>query len=564
MPIASVYLDDPIVQPLIGPGAPFEVQEIVLDGVPLRDFVRAPRTLVDIFRMGVAHEDLVHIVHGDERVTFGEVRRRAWSLARELQSTLGVRAGDRVAIAMRNLPEFVVSFWGAALVGAIIVPLNSWWTGEELVYGLRDAGAVVAFLDPERLERVRVYGAPAGVHLVAVRTRDCELCFDDLVTGAAIDESAIADLGPDDLVTILYTSGTTGRPKGAPATNRAHIANLWNMAFAAARESLLARRPAASAGQSATLSAQPLFHIGGIASIIGGPMGGGKLVMMPRWDLQSAVALAQREGLTNLGGVPTIARQLLDHPGIGKLGLDVRSFPMGGAAVPPDLPLRAIEVFGPGVQILNGYGLTETTSACATNVGIEFEARPDSVGRTNLTADVRIVDPDGSPLPPGEVGEICFRSPQVARGYWNNEEATAEVFRDGWFHSGDVGTLDDEGFLYVVDRMKDVVIRGGENVYSPEVEAVLYEHPDVAEVVVIGLPEALMGERVCAVVVPRPGATPDLASLRAFVAAHLAAFKCPEALFITDELPKTATSKVAKRELRVQLTEREADLERLW
>jgi long-chain acyl-CoA synthetase len=231
---------------------------------------------------------------------------------------------------------------------------------------------------------------------------------------------------------------------------------------------------------------------------------------------------------------------------------------------PPDLPLHAIEVFGPGVQILNGYGLTETTSACATNVGVEFEARPESVGRANLTADVRIVDLDGSPLPLGQVGEICFRSPQVSRGYWNNETATAEVFRDGWFHSGDVGSLDDEGFLYVVDRMKDVVIRGGENVYSPEVEGVLYEHPDVAEVAVLGLPEKVMGERVCAVVVPRPGATPDLASLREFVAAHLATFKCPEALFVTDELPKTATSKVAKRELRVQLTEREADIERLW
>ncbi len=465
---------------------------------------------------------------------------------------------------MRNLPEFVVSFWGAALVGAIVVPLNSWWTGEELVYGLQDAGATVAFLDPERLERVRTCGAPAGVPLVAVRTRDHDLRFDDLVTGAPLDDTAIAALEPDDVVTILYTSGTTGRPKGAPATSRAHIANIWNMAFAAARESLLAARPAASARQSATLSAQPMFHIGGIASIIGGPMGGGKLVIMRKWDVEEAVKLAQQEGVTNLGGVPTIARQLLDYPGIGELGLDVRTFPLGGAAVAPDLPLRAVEVFGPGVQILNGYGLTETTSACATNVGIEFEARPDSVGRANLTADVRIVDLEGSPVPTGQLGEICFRSPQVTQGYWNNEAATAEVFRDGWFHSGDVGCLDDDGYLSVVDRMKDVVIRGGENVYSPEVEAVLYEHPDVAEVVVIGLPEQVMGERVCAVVVPRPGATPDLVSLREFVAAHLAAFKCPEALFITDELPTTATSKVAKRELRAQLTEPEADVQRLW
>jgi long-chain acyl-CoA synthetase len=564
MSVAAVYRDDPRLQPLIGPSAPFEVHEVVVDGVPLRDFVRAPRTIVDIFRMGATHEDLVNIVHGDERLTFGDVRRQALSLARELHATFGVRVGDRVAIAMRNLPEFVVAFWGAALIGAVVVPLNSWWTGEELVYGLHDAGAVVAFLDQERLDRVRAYGTLAGVLLVAVRTRDYVFCFDDLVTGTPIEESAIAALEPDDVVTILYTSGTTGRPKGAPATNRAHVANLWNMAFASARESMLAARPAAPARQSATLAVGPLFHIGGIASIIGGPMGGGKVVMMRKWDLEEAVKLAQQEGLTTLGGVPTIARQLLEYPGIGELGLDVRTVPMGGAAVPPDLPLRAIEVFGGGVQILNGYGLTETTSACATNVGVEFEARPESVGRANLTADVRIVDLDGSPVPLGQVGEICFRSPQVSKGYWNNETATAEVFREGWFHSGDVGYLDDEGFLYVVDRMKDVVIRGGENVYSPEVEGILYEHPDVAEVAVVGLPEKVMGERVCAVVVPRPGATPDLASLREFVAAHLATFKCPEALFLADELPKTATSKVAKRELRIYLAEREADIERHW
>jgi acyl-CoA synthetase (AMP-forming)/AMP-acid ligase II len=562
-PVAPVYADDARLQPLIGPGGPFEVEAVVVDGIPLRDFVRVPRTIVDIFAMGATHEDRVHIVYGDERLTFGEVRRRSLSLARELQSSLGVRTGDRVAIAMRNLPEFVVSFWGAALVGAIVVPLNSWWKGGEFAYALQDSGAPVAFVDDERLALLRGEPLPSAVTLVGVRTAASEVPFDELVADAPIDESAIARLGRDDPVTLLYTSGTTGRPKGALGTNRAAIANLTNMAFANAREAIIAGREARSAVQAATLSAQPLFHVGGVASIIGAPLGGTKLVMMRKWDVDEAVQLARQEGVTSLGGVPTIARQLIEYPGIGELGLDVRGVPLGGAAVPPDLPLRARAVFGPTVQILNGYGSTETTSAVVLNVGVEFEARPNCVGRPNLTADARVAGADGQWLGSGEVGELCFRSPQVVKGYWNDDAATADSFRDGWFHTGDIGYIDDDGFVYVVDRLKDVVIRGGENVYCVEVEAVLHDHPDVAEVAVVGMNEPVMGERVCAVVVARGAAPPSLTDLRDFATARLAAFKCPEALSVTGELPKTATGKVDKKALRAQLAG-EADVERLW
>jgi len=552
--LAPVYADDPRLASLIGPGGPFEVAPVVIDGIELRDFVRTPDTIVDLFRMGVAHEDLVHTVFGEERMTFREMRARATALAKVLRDDFGVAVGDRIAIAMRNLPEFVIAFWGGALNGAIVAPLNSLWTGEELTYGLEDCGAKVAFLDSDRTEKAKEHGVPAGTTVVTVRSHEHDLAFDDLVHGDPLPEDEFARLTRDDLITILYTSGTTGRPKGAPATNRAHITSIFNMAFANAREAIISQRAPKPPRQSATLSAQPLFHIGGVASIISGPMGGTKLVMMHKWNLEEAVRLAKEEGVTNLGGVPTIARQFLDYPGIGELGLDVRGFPMGGAAVPPDLPIRAVETFGHDIQLLNGYGLTETTSACATNIGVEFEEHPDSVGRANLTADIRIVDLDGSALPVGERGEICFLSPQNTKGYWNNPEATAEVFRDGWFHSGDVGYLDDDGYLHVSDRLKDVVIRGGENIYCPEVEAVIFQHPAVAEVVVFGLPEQVMGERLCAAVVVRDGESLDLDDLRAHVGEHLAGFKCPEALFLTDELPKTATSKVAKRELRAQLT----------
>ena len=564
MPVAPIYADDPRLESLIGPGGPFEVAPVVIDGIELRDFVRTPDTIVDLFRMGVAHEDLVHTVYGEERLTFREMRAQAAALAKALRDDFGVGIGDRVAIAMRNLPEFVIAFWGGALNGAIVAPLNSLWTGEELTYGLEDCGAKVAFLDPDRTEKAKEHGVPAGTTVVTVRSHEHDLAFDDLVHGDPLPADEFAQLTRDDLITILYTSGTTGRPKGAPATNRAHITSIFNMAFANAREAIISQRPPKPPRQSATLSAQPLFHIGGVASIISGPMGGTKLVMMHKWNLEEAVRLAKEEGVTNLGGVPTIARQFLDYPGIGELGLDVRGFPMGGAAVPPDLPIRAVETFGHDIQLLNGYGLTETTSACATNIGVEFEEHPDSVGRANLTADIRIVDLDGSALPVGERGEICFLSPQNTKGYWNNPEATAEVFRDGWFHSGDVGYLDDDGYLHVSDRLKDVVIRGGENIYCPEVEAVIFQHPAVAEVVVFGLPEQVMGERLCAAVVVRDGESLDLDDLRAHVGEHLAGFKCPEALFLTDELPKTATSKVAKRELRAQLTADTSPLTKLY
>jgi long-chain acyl-CoA synthetase len=560
--VAPVYRDDERLQPLIGPGAPFEVEAVVLDGVPLRDFVRAPRTIVDAFHMGAAHEALVNIVYEGERLTFADVRGRSRSLARELQSTFGVRAGDRVAIAMRNLPEFVVSFWGAVLAGAVVVPLNSWWAGDELVYALQDAGASVLCADEDRLDRVLDAGRPDGLTLVGVRAERGDVPFDELTTGAPVPHDAIAQLAPDDPVTLLYTSGTTGRPKGALGTSRAMIANLWNMAFVTARESIIAGRQPGDGRQPATLSTGPLFHIGGVSAIVGGPLGGTKMVLMRKWDVEEALRLAREEHVTGAGGVPAVAQQILEYPNAD--GVDVRTLPMGGAPVPPDLVARALDAFGDSIQVLNGYGLTETTSAVVTNVGVEFAARPDSVGRPNLTADVRVVGSDGRPLGPGEVGELCVRSPQVVRGYWNDDAATRESFSDGWFHSGDIGYVDDEGFVYVVDRIKDVVIRGGENVYCVEVEAVLHEHPGVAEVAVVGLVEPAMGERVCAVVVPRPGALVDLAGLRAHASTRLAGFKCPEALYLTAELPKNAMGKVGKKALRREVAGSAERVERVW
>jgi acyl-CoA synthetase (AMP-forming)/AMP-acid ligase II len=564
--LAPLYAEDPRLDGLLGKGGPFEVEEVVVDGARVRSFVSAPRTIVDMFQMGRNHDNLVHIVYEDERLTFREVREQALSLARELRTSFGVAHGDRVAIAMRNLPEFVIGFWAAAVAGAVVVPLNAWWMGGELAYALRDAGAKVVIADEERLERLAgdESGLPPDLHLVGARTRLNQdfgsAPFEELTGGAPLDRQEFAALGPDDTVTILYTSGTTGAAKGAPASNRAVIANLMNMAFAASREAIISARPPRPAAQPVSVTSGPLFHVGGIASIVGAPMSGTKIVFMWKWSVEEGLRLAKAEGATNFGGVPATARQILEHPGLLDLGLEVRSFAMGGASVPPDLPRRALEIFGPSVQIINGYGLTETTSAVVTNMGSEYAAHLDSVGRPNLTADMKVLGPDGEALGTGEVGELCFKSPQNVKGYWNRPDDTRASFVDGWFHSGDLGYVDGEGFVYVVDRLKDVVIRGGENVYCAEVEAVLFEHPGVEEVAIVGLPDPLMGERVCAVVVPRSGQEVSLKDLRGFASSRLAAFKCPEALYLTDELPKTATGKAAKPALRKAI---EADMQQV-
>jgi acyl-CoA synthetase (AMP-forming)/AMP-acid ligase II len=553
------YDADPRLRHLLGPGGHFEVAQVMVDGVPLRSFVRAPATIIDCFRHAKAHAGLDHLVFEGSRLTFADVRAQALAIAGRLRSDFGVAPGDRVAIAMRNVPEFVTSFWGAAAAGAIVVLLNSWWTGPELRYALGTAGATAVFADPERIERIAsAPGGAEGLRVIGVRTAGsataCDALFEDLAASPPLDEAGLPGAGPDDGAAILFTSGTTGFPKGALITHRNIITSIMNMAFANTRAAVISGYQRTAAGQPAAISAAPLFHIGGLCGIVGGALSGSKMVIMGKWDTTEALGLAEQEHVTSLGGVPAMIRQVLDHPAAGRLRGQVSSSPMGGASVPPDLPLRARELFGESVQILNGYGGTETTSAVVTNVGDEYATRPGSVGRPNLTADLRVESPDGQPVAAGETGELCFRSPQVVKGYWNDPEATKASFTDGWFRTGDVGYIDADGYVYVVDRIKDVVIRGGENVYCAEVEAVLFEHPAVADVTIIGLPDHAMGERVCAVVVPRPGTTPRLDDLRAFAAPRLAAFKQPEALHVVDDLPRTPTGKTDKRRLREQLS----------
>jgi long-chain acyl-CoA synthetase len=555
------YHADPRLQRLLGPGGPFEVEDIELDGVAVRSFVRAPATIIDCFQQAKTRDSQVHLVFEESRLTFGEVRRQALAIAQRLRSDFGVGIGDRVAIAMRNYPEFVVSFWASATAGAIPVLLNAWWTGPELRHALADAEAKVVIADAERVSRLAAAGrgqqafSVIGVRTAAPAPEDIPsyAAFEELSGGPALAEADLPATDRDDVAAMLYTSGTTGSPKGALITHRNIMASTMNMSFSVARHYTIAGRAPGAPRQPSSISASPLFHIGGLGAMVGTTLSGGKIVLMRKWDVEEYLKLAVREDATSLGGVPTIARQILEHPGARRLRGRVMSCPLGGAAVPPDLALRAREVLGDTVAVFNGYGSTETTSAVVTCVGEEYAARPGSVGRPNLTADLRIEDSEGQPLPAGHVGELCFRSPQVVKGYWKNQQDTKAAFTDGWFHTGDLGYVDEDGYVYVVDRLKDVVIRGGENVYCAEVEARLFEHPAVADAAVIGVPDHVLGERVGAVIVPRPGATVTVDDLRTFAAASLAAFKLPEVLYVVREIPKTPTEKTDKRQLREQL-----------
>ncbi|MFR9732164.1 class I adenylate-forming enzyme family protein [Saccharopolyspora sp. MS10] len=539
---------------LTGPGGDFELVEREVRGIPMRVYATGPRTLREVLLSTAAHGDADYLVHGDQRWTFAEHLRVATGLAHALLADFGLRRGDRVAIAMRNYPEWAPVFWAVQAAGLVAVPLNAWWTGPELRFALEDSGARVLFADAERVAEL----APGFGELEVVQVRgdsppEGVRCWAELL--ASLDGEAVLPevaVDPEDDSTIMYTSGTTGRPKGAVATHRNHCTNLWNMALGrAAALAADGQEPGPEAPVSVLLTF-PIFHIAGLSGMCSATLAGAKVVTMHRWDAAEAIRLVRTERLTTIAGVPTVLRDLAraaeaDLPSVTTVN-------MGGAPIPPDLVHLVRTAFAPDVAPGNGYGLTETTSAVVNNTGAEYVTHPDAVGRCVPGADLRVVDPaTGEEVGPGEVGELWFRGPNVVRGYWNDPGATAEAFVDGWFRTGDLGHVTD-GWVHVVDRIKDIVIRGGENVYCAEVEAALFEHPAVADAAVLGLPHRELGEQVAAVVRLHRDAEVDADELRAHVGERLAAFKIPDHVFLrSGPLPRTGTGKVLKRDLRRDL-----------
>ncbi|WP_370033439.1 class I adenylate-forming enzyme family protein [Qipengyuania mesophila] len=546
---------------LIAPGERFEMEMVDIGGVSTRVWKNAPANLRLVAMAGRAHGDRLFTIYEDERVTYDAWFRAVARLAAEFRAR-GVDKGDRVALAMRNLPEWPVAFFAAVTIGAICVPLNAWWTGQELAFGLANSGAKLLVCDDERWDRI----APHRAEFPELETVFVSRCDGDLdgaerleeIIGKPNDYAALpggelpdCDIAPDDDATIFYTSGTTGEPKGALGTHRNLCTNILSSGYSAACAALRRGEQPPEPVQKVGLTVIPLFHVTACsAGLMGYVVAGHTMVFMHKWDPVKAFELIEREKVNMTGGVPTIAWQLIEHPERGNYDLSsLEAIAYGGAPSAPELVRKIYEVFGalPG----NGWGMTETMATVTSHSSEDYLNRPDSCGPPVATADVKIMSEDGkTELPVGEVGELWARGPMVVKGYWNRPEATAETFVDGWVRTGDLARLDEEGFCYIADRAKDMIIRGGENIYSSEVENVLYDHPAVTDAALIGIPHKTLGEEPAAVVHLAPGMSASEEELRAWVAERLAKFKVPvRVAFVKDTLPRNANGKILKKDL---------------
>ena len=562
---------------LTAPGTMFELGEAEIRGIRIKIWKNAPPTLHAVFNLASAFGGRDYLVFEDERATIASFQAASHKLARRFIAD-GVKPGDRVAIIMRNLPEWPVAFWAGVLAGAIVTPLNAWWTGPELEYALQDSGAAWVIADSERYERIREHlpRCPDVRKIYVSRLReevaDPIVTKLDAVIGATNSWGAIKlegehpypPRGADDDVTIFYTSGTTGKPKGAVVSHRNIIANMFNSISAQARAFL--RRgeappaPDPTAPQKSYLISVPFFHATGcFAVMIPFMMMGNKIVMQRRWDVDQALPLIEKERITHVGGVPTIAWQIIEHPKLDDYDLSsLESVAYGGAPAAPELVKRIKQRFPASVPS-QGWGMTETSATAISNVGEDYERKPDSTGVPAATGEAKIVDDKGQELPRGAIGELWYKGPIVVRGYWNKPEATAETFVDGWVKTGDLAKMDDEGFVFIVDRAKDMLIRGGENIYCVEVENALYDHPAVMDAAVIGKPHHTLGEEPLAVVHLKPGAHATRDALRHHVAQRLAAFKVPvDVIFWPETLPRNANGKIVKRDLKAQIEDSKA------
>jgi long-chain acyl-CoA synthetase len=538
------------------PGERFETAEAEIQGTTVTVFRNAPPSLREIVATTRARGDDIFLVYEDERWTFKRFADEVDALAAALVERYGITKGDRVAIGMRNYPEWVVAFAAITSLGAISVSLNAWWTEDELDYALEDCGARVLIADRERLERSAATRKRLGIDAIVVRDEpsvDIDRWEDVVVPGAPMPD---VHIDPDDDATILYTSGTTGRPKGAVSTHRSIVQALLGFGCRSAVERLRAPDSPPSEDALAFILVVPLFHVTGCVPVMLSCLASGlKLVIMYKWDPERALELIERERVTNFVGVPTQNWDLLASPRFAEHDTSsLRNVGGGGAPAPPELVRRMQTNFpkaSPGI----GYGMTETNAYGPQNSGADYVAHPTSTGRATPILKIEVRDASGVAQPPGKPGEIWFKGPHLIRGYWNRPDETAEVIVDGWLRSGDIGRVDDEGFVYVEDRAKDMVLRAGENVYCAEVEAALYEHPSVHEAAVFGVPHERLGEEVAAAVLPRAGATVTAAQLQAHVGERLAPFKVPSLITIFDApLPRNASGKILKRELRDQLT----------
>ena len=548
---------------ICAPGQPFEMEMVDIDGVATRVWKNAHPTLAAMAEHARGHGDKEFLIYADERVTYANWYRAVAALAVELQK-IGVSKGDRVSLAMRNLPEWPVIFFAAASIGAIVVPLNAWWTDQELVFGLANSETSVLLCDAERWGRIAPHMTelPDLKHVIVARSQsalaDPAGPLEEII-GRPNDYADLpdqdlpaVDIAPDDPATIFYTSGTTGQPKGALGSHRNLTTNAVTVAYSAAAQAMRRGDELPVPTPRVGLTVVPMFHCTACsATMMPTVHAGHKMIFLHKWDTVQAMEIIEREKVNATGGVPFIAWQLIEHPDREKYDLSsLDSISYGGAPSAPELARKIHEVFGalPG----NGWGMTETMATVTSHSAEDYLNRPTSCGPPVAAADLKVMSEDGSnELPIGEVGELWARGPMVVKGYWNRPEATAETFVNGWVRTGDLARLDDEGFCHIVDRAKDMIIRGGENIYSSEVENVLYDHPAVMDAALVGIDHKALGEEPAAIVQLVPGKTASEAELQSWVRERLANFKVPvKVLFSAESLPRNANGKILKKDLK--------------
>ena len=536
----------------------FELQKKTIRGNEYNVFVNVPQNLYEYFQFALIHGEWEFLAYEDESYKYQEVLNNAAGLAHVLVDQYGLKKGDAVAFSMRNYPEWIYSYMAVTSIGCVAVPLNSWWQGKELDYGITHSEAKIFIGDDERLQRLE--GLVENTPRISVRcqanTFTNTVAFEELVKPK--ESFPQVEIDPEDDASIMYTSGSTGYPKGVVTTHRSIINTPVAWAFLATMASQLESdggETFVQAESPCTLAAVPLFHVtGSHSNFLLSLVSATRIVLMYKWDPLKAIQLIEKYRVTSFSGVPTMTQDIITASEANP-DTDVSSLVSlggGGAARPPE-QIKSQEKNHPTKIAGVGYGLTETNAAGTNASGKLLYDKPDTAGfPTPLIHELKIIDEEGKEVSTGETGEVCIKSASNFRCYLKNEEATTEALDSkGWFRSGDVGCLDEDGFLYIKDRIKDIVIRGGENIACLEIEAILSEHPAVLEASVFGVPDERLGENLATRIALKPGKTATETEISSFLEEKIAKFKIPSYVwFQEEELPRIASGKTAKKQMR--------------